>query len=188
MAPTPRFRSRLSYSGVVRRRFPSSGFWYVAPDSKARTMQMEICSAWLPVSPLPDVENGRPENAGSYRPPLLVKGGGELCDCFASWFGVDGECAWVLVSALGLEQDGGRSCFTEVGKRGVAELVECPPTTRFFEDGGGSFVGQSSPACVWAFVSPCWDDVGSAGSGRPRSLTSVGNHPKRRPNRQGGGH
>ena len=67
---------------------------------------MEICSARLPVSPLPDVENGGPENAGSSRSPLFVKRGGELCDCFVSWFGVDGECARVLVSAFGLEEGG----------------------------------------------------------------------------------
>ena len=59
----------------------------------------------------------------------FVKRGGELGDCFVSWFGVDGECAWILVSALGLEEGGGGSFLTEVGKRGVAQLVECPPTT-----------------------------------------------------------
>ena len=65
---------------------------------------------------LPDVGNVGSQNGGSSRPPLLVKRGGELCDCFVSWFGVYGECAWVLVSALGLEQDGGRSFLTEVGE------------------------------------------------------------------------
>ena len=58
---------------------------------------------------LPDVGNVRSQRGGSWRPPLFVKRGRELCDCFVSWFGVYGERAWVLVSALGLEQDGGGS-------------------------------------------------------------------------------
>ena len=41
--------------------------------------------------------------------PFFVKRGGEVRDSFVSSFGVYGECARVLVSALGLEQDGGGS-------------------------------------------------------------------------------
>ena len=63
-----------------------------------------------------DVGNVGPRSGGSSRPPLFVKHGRESRDCFVSWFGVDGECARVLVSALGLEQDGGRPLFAEVGE------------------------------------------------------------------------
>ena len=77
---------------------------------------MAICSARLPVSPFTGVGNVGSQRGRSWRPPLFVKCGGELCDCFVSWFGVDGECAWVLVSAFGLEEGGGGSLFTEVGE------------------------------------------------------------------------
>ena len=64
---------------------------------------------------------------------MFVKCGRELRDGFVSWFGVDGECARVLVSTPGLEQGGGRSFLAEVGKRRVAKLVERPPTTCFLD-------------------------------------------------------
>ena len=65
---------------------------------------------------LPDVGNVGSQRGGSWRPPLFVKRVGELCDCFVSWFGVDGERAWVLVSAFGLEEGGGGSFLAEVGE------------------------------------------------------------------------
>ena len=39
--------------------------------------------------------------------------------------------------------------------------MECPPAGGLFGDGGGAFVGQSSSAGVWAFVSSCGDEVGA---------------------------
>ena len=71
------------------------------------------------------------QSGGSSRPPLFVKRRGELRDCFVSWFGVNSECARVLVTTLGLEEGGGGSFLAEVGERGVAQLVKCPPTTCF---------------------------------------------------------
>ena len=46
----------------------------------------------------------------------FVENGGQFRDGFVSWFGVDGECAGVLVSAFGLEEGGGGSFFAEVGE------------------------------------------------------------------------
>ena len=56
----------------------------------------------------------------------------------------------------------------------MAELVECPPAGGLFENGGSSFVGKSSTAGVWAFVSPRWDDVGSPMSEEHWSSSSPG--------------
>ena len=77
---------------------------------------------WRPVPhgcqyhPFTDVGNVRSQSGGSSRPPFFVKRGREVRDGFVSWFGVDGECAWVLVSAFGLEEGSGRSFLTEVGE------------------------------------------------------------------------
>ena len=57
-----------------------------------------------------------PRSGGSSRPPLFVKRGRELCDCFVSRFGIDSERARVLVAALSLQQDGGCPLFAEVGE------------------------------------------------------------------------
>ncbi len=89
-------------------------------------------------------------------------------------FGVNSKRAWVLVSALGLEQDCGGSRFTEVGERGVAKLVQRPTTGGLFEDGRSPFVGKLSPACLRAFVSPGRDDIRSPVSKEHGSPLSPG--------------
>ena len=109
---------------------------------------------------------------GSSQRPLFVKGGCQFSDGFASRFGIDSESTRVLVSALGLEQDGGRSLLAQVSEGGVAELVQRPPAGGLFVDGGSPLVGQSSPARVWAFVPPGGDDVGSPMGQEHRSSAS----------------
>ena len=53
---------------------------------------------------------------GSSQRPLFVKGGCQFRDGFVSRFGIDSERTRVLVSAFGLEQDGGGSFLAEVGE------------------------------------------------------------------------
>lgn len=50
-------------------------------------------------------------------PTASVVFGGQCGNGFDSRFRVAGEGARVLVSALGLKQDGGHPCFAEVGER-----------------------------------------------------------------------
>ena len=46
-----------------------------------------------------------------------VEFGGEGGDGFDAGFGVPVKGAWVLVAAIGLEQDGGDSFFAKMGER-----------------------------------------------------------------------
>ena len=59
----------------------------------------------------------------------------------------------------------------------MAELVERPPPGDLFEDSGSPFVGQPSPAGVWAFVSPSRYDVGLPVCEEHRSSVSPGQVP-----------
>ena len=49
---------------------------------------------------------------------------GESSDGLDAWFGISGQCAWVLVAALGLEQDRGDALLAEVGQDRVSELMK----------------------------------------------------------------
>ena len=51
--------------------------------------------------------------------------------------------------------------------------MECEPTTGLFENGGSTFIGQSSPASMGTFVSPSGDDVGLPVGEEHRSSASA---------------
>ncbi len=77
----------------------------------------------------------------------------ELCrergDGFDAGFYVPPKRSWILVSALGLEQNGRDALFAEMGERRVSQLVKRPSSARLAERPPGHLIRKpTEPGCV----------------------------------------